>query len=104
MRLHVECSSCGGTGVYAGSAEQNGVAVVCSTCKGTGGVDKEFVLFASRQRREGVKTVALRNHGVVLAPGLDQGEISYEAFLAGEMPTDDAGINERLTGKTEAAE
>lgn len=98
----VDCGSCGGTGVYVGFAEKDGASVVCSSCKGTGA--REFTApppFSGRKRREGVKTVASKNHGIVIAPGMDKGEVSYEDFVAGTMPTNDAGLYERYTGKPE---
>lgn len=101
MKLHIECPSCGGTGVYVGFTEKNGASVVCSTCRGTGGVDREYVPFTQRKVRTGIRTVVLRNHGIVLAPGMDLGEVTYEEFVAGKMPTDDSELYERITGKKE---
>jgi hypothetical protein len=34
------CTSCEGSGLYVGFAEKDGMAVVCSTCKGTGVVHR----------------------------------------------------------------
>lgn len=100
----VDCKQCDGTGVYVGFAEKEGSAVVCYCCKGTGAV--EFTAppsFNGRKRRDGVKTVSFKNQGVVLAPGIDRGEVSYEAFLNGAMPTLDEGLYERTTGKKQRA-
>lgn len=76
--------------------------MICSECNGTGA--REHVPtppFKGRVRREGIRTVATRSHGIVIEPGIDLGEVSYEDFLAGKMPTDDATLYERYTGKQE---
>lgn len=98
--MKVKCGSCGGTGVYVGFAEKEGASVVCSSCGGTGG--REYTPppeFTGRVTREGIKTVATHNHGITIAPGMDRGEISYEDFLAGKMPTNDDTLYERYTGE-----
>lgn len=99
MELQVMCTACEGTGVYIGFAEKEGASVVCSCCRGKGWVMKSYTPFTERRMREGVKTVASRNQGIVLAPGIDHGEITYEEFLAGKMPSDDKELYPRVTGK-----
>lgn len=54
-----QCDSCGGTGLYVGMAENNGAAVVCRDCDGTGKahVRHEFREFTKRKMKKGVKRV-----------------------------------------------
>lgn len=99
MKLIVMCKACAGTGVYVGMGEKNGASIVCSRCRGSGAVEEDYTPFTTRYIRDGVKTVASRSHGIVIAPGTDRGEVSYEAFLAGQMPVDDDELYERVTGK-----
>lgn len=87
VEVDVECSSCGGTGVYVGFAEKDGIAVVCSTCSGAGHYIKKNLLWSGVRRiRDKVTMVVYQNVGVVLEPGIDPHEITYEEFLAGKMP------------------
>ncbi len=55
----VECTSCGGTGLYKGMAEGLGAAVVCTTCNGTGfmHVEYNFKEVQDRKLREDVTRV-----------------------------------------------
>lgn len=71
-----ECKSCGATGLYVGCAEHDGLAVVCSTCKGTGKhhVKIEFDDFEGRKKKN-VKWVLEGNPGIVV--GLKGKDSSY---------------------------
>jgi hypothetical protein len=96
MKFHVECSACDGTGVYVGNYEKDGASVVCNRCAGTGGIEETYTVFTERKRHEGVKTVAFRGGFFPIRPGDDWGEVTYEEFLAGKMPTPDNGYWKRL--------
>lgn len=76
-----KCKSCGGTGLYVGMAERDGVAVVCHTCKGTGKHHfvYEYEEFAGRIFNEDVKRVVKTN------PGIGLGEINGDITWVGGM-------------------
>lgn len=103
MKLHfeedVECTACGGTGLYQGFAEKDGAAVVCYICKGTGKqhVSYTFTKFEKRQTRPNVKRVyktsggyAISSKDVVTSSGkkieFSKGGVSYEDWLKGVEP------------------
>lgn len=54
----IECGACGGTGLYSGFAEPEGVAVICHSCRGKGHGTGSKV-FHGRKRLKGVRTVWL---------------------------------------------
>ncbi len=76
--VDVECRSCDATGLYLGSADPEGVATVCSSCKGTGGVTITCRPFRGRRACEGVDGV-LPSHGV-------GNSMTYEEFLLKYTP------------------
>lgn len=90
-----ECPSCKGIGLYAGMAEQNGFAVVCSTCDGTGKhhFKHTYNEFTGRKEKKGIKRVLEANPGFVVGIGkTEEGEIltlesfggiSYKEWAAG---------------------
>ena len=84
-----ECKDCQGTGLYVGIAERAGAAVVCRTCRGKGvqHMQFEYYEFAGRRRREDVTQVYASSCGIVLAPDVVAGGISYAQFLE-----DDASV------------
>ncbi len=82
MYVEIECESCGGTGLYRGFAEPEGVAVVCVKCDGHGKDILKYTPFTKRKHRPGVHTVR-RSKGSLLVTG---GSVSYEEFHNGKMP------------------
>ena len=85
--LKCECGSCGGTGLYQGFAEPEGVAVVCITCRGTGEMMIHWKPFKGRKLKRGVQTVR-RSGGSFIATGVGPvgGEVTYADFRMGVMP------------------
>jgi len=85
--LKAQCKACGGTGIYRGFAEPEGVGVICQSCAGTGCVEIRYEPFTERRRRSGVHTVR-RSSGTFIATGVGptRGSVSYEEFLRGRMP------------------
>ncbi len=79
------CKSCGGTGLYVGMAEHDGIAVVCHTCKGTGchHVTIEYDDFVNRIPAHKVKHVLATNPGISVG-GIAEGQYSFGDF--GGMP------------------
>ncbi len=63
-----ECKSCGGTGLYIGLAERDGMAVVCHGCKGTGAhkYRHEYEEFTGRRERGDVVRVLQINLGIIV--------------------------------------
>ena len=86
VEAEVECTDCGGTGVYRGFAEPNGIAVVCLVCKGTGCKTIRYTPFKTRKIRDGVKYVQKSAGSFVLSCGPVGSKISYNDFLNGKMP------------------
>ena len=87
VTVDVECSSCGGTGLYCGFAEPKGTAVVCLSCKGTGKSQLIYTPFTRRKEKRGVQTVR-RSKGSLIFAGVGPtgGTISYQEFQNGRMP------------------
>jgi DnaJ-class molecular chaperone len=78
--IMVECTSCGGTGLYEGCLEEQGYPVVCTDCNGMGFQSLTFNTFTKRKIDNTVKGVEL------ILYDKDKGEmkktrISYKAFL-----------------------
>lgn len=101
-RVHIDCPDCRATGIYIGFAEQGGAGVICSTCKGTGGVMREFAEFTGRRVRKDILTVSYPSSKYVLVPGFDSGEITYEEFLAGKLPKRDCPIRQEIADEYNA--
>lgn len=78
VRIEVNCLACRGTGLYAGYAEPDGVAVICDDCKGTGAVMLDYSLFTGRKKRGDVTTVRSRFNTA--------NTVTYQQFLAGKVP------------------
>jgi hypothetical protein len=68
MTVIVDCPECKATGLYHGYSEPSGVAVVCTKCKGSGGIP--MPKFTRRKYREDI--------GYVLIAGK---QIGYRVFL-----------------------
>lgn len=81
-----ECAECKGSGVYVGFAERDGMAVVCSKCKGTGRKDItiEYEPFTGRKKAEGVTRVLQTNPGIQIGGDLERfGGMTYESWRTG---------------------
>lgn len=87
IEVKVECSSCGGSGVYCGFAEPKGTGVVCVYCDGTGGKTISYKPFEGLKKREGVRTVR-RSAGTFIGTGVGPvgSSVSYDEFLNGKRP------------------
>lgn len=87
VTIEVECNACGGTGIYHGFAEPEGIGVVCLACNGTGKVKLKYKPFTGRKMRKGIKTVQ-RSKGGFIATGIGPigKSITYDEFLKGKMP------------------
>ncbi len=85
--VKAECSSCGGTGLYSGMCEGEGIAVVCLTCGGTGCEEIRYRPFERRKGRRDIQTVRL-SRGSFIATGVGPtgGSITYQEFAAGKLP------------------
>ena len=87
-----KCKSCDGTGLYVGMAENDGAAVVCHACKGTGKchVKFEYEDFTGRGKRIGIKRVYETNVGIGIGTDngtyelSDFGGVDYKDWLAGK--------------------
>ena len=82
MKLSVdtECESCGGTGLYCGTCEPEGTAVVCLDCKGTGCYTVLFTPFKFRHNKKGIKIVRSSNEN------MPPKAIPYKEFQKGKTP------------------
>jgi len=87
--VDIQCPSCGGSGVYRGFAEPEGVGVVCLDCNGTGKKALKYFPFTGRTRRTGIRIVR-RSRGSLLPTGLGPTgpSVTYAEFLSGKMPGD----------------
>jgi hypothetical protein len=87
VTIEVECSACGGTGIYHGFAEPQGVGVICLGCNGTGKAKFKYTPFTGRKLRKDIKAVR-RSQGTFIATGVGPTgkSITYEEFLKGKKP------------------
>ena len=87
MTLEAECTACGGTGIYHGFAEPDGVGVVCLKCEGSGMMVVHYIPFTGRKKRNDI-VVVRRSRGSFIAIGVGPtGEsVTYEEFLQGKLP------------------
>jgi len=82
ITVDTECSSCNGSGIYSGFAEQKSVAVVCYTCNGTGCAKITYKPFEKRKTKRGIVKVFEKNCGYGL--GVESlGGLSYYEWLNG---------------------
>ena len=93
--VEVVCTTCEGTGLYAGLMEHDGACVVCNDCGGTGKVAIEYEPFVKRKRKEGCERVYTNTGFSISAKAVNyQGKFypfhrygcSYEEWLAGIEP------------------
>lgn len=87
ITIEIDCPACGGTGLYRGFAEPEGVAVVCLECRGTGAKEFSYSPFHGRRLRTDVRYVR-RSRGSLVALGVGPtgDTISYDDFRHGKMP------------------
>lgn len=85
--VEVECPNCGGTGIYHGFAEPEGVGVICINCIGTGMTTIHYVSFTGRKTRTGIEWVQYSRRSIVAGIGLARSSISYRDFLDGKLPS-----------------
>jgi hypothetical protein len=90
-----ECQSCGGTGVFVGMAEMDGVAVVCHNCDGTGShhFSHKYREFEARKNRTDIKIVLQTNPGIMTGGGFHYGGKPYMEWLSN--PSFDKGTEMR---------
>ncbi len=99
IKRNVECPACGGTGIYSGIAEGEGVGVVCYKCYGTGMFEYEYKYtpFTGRKHKSGIKRVYKSGSRFKLGLGkidfdgagvidMDKEGISYDEFLIHKLP------------------
>lgn len=89
--MKIECTSCGGTGVYCGCAEPKGTAVICLYCDGKGYKETDctcvkHIPFINRKVREGVYSVSRSRGTFIFGFGATGRSIPYASFLNGLMP------------------
>ncbi len=87
VTVKVECSTCGGTGIYHGFAEPEGVGVVCLTCVGTGEAELKYTPFTGRKECMNIHTIR-QSRGTHIATGVGPtgASVTYKEFLAGKLP------------------
>lgn len=81
IEYEAECSNCNSTGLYQGFAEQEGFAIVCRTCKGTGcrSVKVEYTPFRNRRDIQNINRVLESNPGIGV--GIDkERDLTIESF------------------------
>lgn len=85
--VKVECSACGGTGLYSGFAEPKGTAVICFDCDGSGYEEIAFTPFTHRKGKRGINIVK-RSRGSFVGTGVGPvgASITYNEFQIGRMP------------------
>lgn len=77
-KIHAECDSCHGTGLYVGFVEREGEAVVCVSCGGTGGQKLSFKPYTGRKGKRGIKKVRFGSGLIIDNP--NGGWFTYEEF------------------------
>jgi hypothetical protein len=99
IKMNVNCPHCGGTGIYSGMSESDGVGVVCHYCKGTGCFEYKYkyTLFNGIKKRSNIKRVYRPGSMYTLGLGkiniegvgeidMDKEGVSYSEFLEGKEP------------------
>lgn len=88
ITVKTECSACGGSGIYRGMAEPDGVGIVCLQCDGTGCEKLNYTPFSGRKRRDGIHEVRRSKGSFIMNCGPTGDSVTYADFLAGIMPED----------------
>jgi DnaJ-class molecular chaperone len=88
MRLIVECSSCGGTGLYSGMCEGKGKAVVCLGCKGSGAEVVVLRRYTGRKHYRGIKEIKFSRGRSILSCGGTGESLTYKQFKEKIPPQD----------------
>ncbi|MEI6498795.1 MAG: DNA-directed RNA polymerase subunit alpha C-terminal domain-containing protein [bacterium] len=77
--IKTSCTACGETGLFCGTKEKTGEALICSKCNGKGYIALRITPFKGRKPKEGIVTVKVPvDHGFV--------KISHEDFCDGKLP------------------
>lgn len=80
MTIKAECSDCGASGLFRGMCEPDGVAAICTRCRGEGYINLKITEFTRRKGKRGINIVRLSwGHG---------SSITYQEFQAGKRPCD----------------
>ena len=90
----VECTACGGTGLYKGMAERGKSAVICYRCDGSGRerVYHHYTEFTNRNRRNDVARVYETAGGYCITDvdtdgiNFSKAGVTYKEWLAGNQP------------------
>lgn len=77
--IKIECSPCGGTGLYKGFMEAEGEAVICTRCSGTGANEFRYNEFTGRKEKGNVRKVRSASGYIIDNPSTPKW-ISYEEF------------------------
>ncbi|TFG98703.1 hypothetical protein E4H12_05240 [Candidatus Thorarchaeota archaeon] len=78
-KIHAECDSCNGTGLYVGFMEREGEAVVCISCGGTGRQTISYKPYTHRKGKRGIKKVRFGTGMIIDNP--NGGWFTYADFL-----------------------
>ena len=91
VEFNEECPSCSASGLVQGFAENEGAAVVCRDCKGTGchTFYRSYTPFKKKKHKTGIKRVYQVNPGIGIGAGnghtLEEfGGMSFEDWENGE--------------------
>jgi len=88
-----QCEFCGGTGVYVGIGERDGIGVVCKSCSGSGKQEMrvEYLPFTKRREDKKIKRVIETNPGIMCGEGkgMGKGAARYTLGYFGGMPYED---------------
>lgn len=82
VKVEVECTPCGGTGLYRGFAEAPGEPVICMNCSGTGCCTLSYIPFTGRKHKQGVTMVRMSRGSFIGTGvgGVSGTEMSYDEF------------------------
>lgn len=75
----IECTACGGTGLYRGFMEGKDEAVICARCDGEGKQTLQYSEFTGRKKKAGVNKIRGGSGTILDNPG-KSAWMSYEQF------------------------
>ncbi len=84
MKVNVECSACGGTGLYSGMCEGEGCAVICLGCSGSGMATLTYKPFTHRKKMAGANELKIsKSRGTFIGTGVGAvgASMSYAEFV-----------------------